>query len=91
MAKKKKRFVPPPPRRISKIGAEAERMMAEKEQKERERHQAYLARTNPPANPPKPSNRPPIPNLARDPLETVHGKRTAEAQWIADNGWSGKQ
>jgi hypothetical protein len=37
------------------------------------------------------SNRQPIPNLARDPLETERGKRTPEAQWIADIGWSGKQ
>jgi hypothetical protein len=91
MKKKAKRFTPPPPRRISKIGAEAERVMAERERKERERHQAYLARTNPPAPPPKPSNRPPVPNLVRDELETPRGVRTAEAQWIADNGWSGKQ
>jgi hypothetical protein len=40
-------------------------------------------------------NRPPKPNLVEqsaDELRTPRNQRmTAEAQWIADNGWSGKQ
>ena len=41
------------------------------------------------------ANEPPTPNLVTQPIEELHEPRnqrmSAEAQWIADNGWSGKQ